>query len=114
MLVSIVAFMYRYVFVLVDEAQRLLRARAARSAGVGAGTGGTIAWRARVSGGMAGSLFLRTYERSERIYLAMLARGFDGEVRVQGARRLSALSSVSGAAAVAACAAVAVLARVLS
>lgn len=113
-LVSIVAFMYRYVFVLVDEAQRLLRARAARSAGAGAGTGGTIAWRARVSGGMAGSLFLRTYERSERIYLAMLARGFDGEVRVQGARRLSALSSVSGAAVVTACAAVAVLARVLS
>ena len=80
-LVSIVAFMYRYVFVLVDEAQRLLRARAARSAGVGAGTGGTVAWRARVTGGMAGSLFIRSYERSERIYDAMVARGYDGDVR---------------------------------
>ena len=113
-LVSVVAFMYRYVFVLVDEAQRLLRARSARSAGVGAGTGGTVAWRARVTGGMAGSLFLRTYERSERIYLAMLARGFDGEVRVRGARRLSAWSSVSGAVVVAMCTVMAVLARVLS
>jgi len=112
-LVSIVAFMYRYVFVLVDEAQRLLRARAARSAGAGAGTGGTIAWRARVAGGMAGSLFLRTYERSERIYLAMLARGFDGEIRGRRERRLKALSAVRGAALVAACAAVAVSARVV-
>jgi cobalt/nickel transport system permease protein len=31
---------------------------------------------------MVGSLFLRTYERSERVYQAMLARGFDGELRV--------------------------------
>jgi len=112
-LVSIVAFMYRYVFVLVDEAQRLLRARAARSAGAGRGTGGTVVWRARVAGGMAGSLFLRTYERSERIYLAMLARGFDGEVRVRAARRLSARSAAWGAVAVGVCAAAAVSARVV-
>jgi cobalt/nickel transport system permease protein len=31
---------------------------------------------------MAGSLFLRSIERSERIYDAMVARGYDGEVRV--------------------------------
>ena len=30
---------------------------------------------------MVGSLFLRSYERSERIYGAMQARGFDGELR---------------------------------
>jgi cobalt/nickel transport system permease protein len=30
---------------------------------------------------MVGSLFLRSYERSERIYNAMQARGFDGEFR---------------------------------
>jgi cobalt/nickel transport system permease protein len=30
---------------------------------------------------MVGSLFLRSYERSERIYAAMQARGFDGELR---------------------------------
>jgi cobalt/nickel transport system permease protein len=40
-----------------------------------------VLWRARVTGGMVGNLFLRSVERSERIYGAMLARGYDGEVR---------------------------------
>jgi cobalt/nickel transport system permease protein len=39
------------------------------------------AWRAKVLGNMVGSLFLRTYERSERVYAAMQARGYDGEPR---------------------------------
>jgi cobalt/nickel transport system permease protein len=30
---------------------------------------------------MAGNIFLRGFERSDRIYMAMLARGYDGEVR---------------------------------
>lgn len=78
-LVGIISFMYRYMAVIGDEAQRLLRARAARSAAVvGAPSGGSLGWRARVTGSMAGSLFLRSYERSERIYAAMQARGFDG------------------------------------
>jgi cobalt/nickel transport system permease protein len=80
-LVSIIGFTYRYLFVIGDEVLRLMRARAARS-GVPAGRGGgSVFWRARVTGGMAGSLFLRSIERSERIYDAMLARGYDGEVR---------------------------------
>jgi cobalt/nickel transport system permease protein len=77
--------MWRYLFVLVDEALRLLRARAARSGhsegGIGR-FGGSLLWRARVTGGMAGNLLLRGYERSERIYVAMLSRGYDGEVRL--------------------------------
>jgi len=76
-LVSTISFMYRYLFVLVDEAMRLRTAREARSAG----EGGSVAWRVRVLGGMVGSLFVRSYERSERIYAAMLSRGFGGEVR---------------------------------
>ena len=39
-------------------------------------------WRARVTGGMAGNLFLRAFDRSDRIYAAMLRRGYDGEVRL--------------------------------
>lgn len=84
LLVAIFGLMWRYLFVLVDEALRLLRARAARSgqsAQPGLKPGGALAWRARVAGGMAGSLFLRGFERSDRIYMAMLARGYDGEVR---------------------------------
>jgi cobalt/nickel transport system permease protein len=35
---------------------------------------------------MVGSLFLRSYERSERVYAAMQARGFDGELRTMRGR----------------------------
>ena len=31
---------------------------------------------------MAGNLFLRAFERSDRIYMAMVSRGYDGEVRL--------------------------------
>lgn len=81
-LVSIIAFMYRYLFVLVDEATRLLRARAARSARLPGATqsGGSLLWRARVAGNMVGQLFVRSFERSERVYDAMLARGYRGEL----------------------------------
>jgi cobalt/nickel transport system permease protein len=81
-LTTIVAFLYRYLFVLTDEVMRLLRARESRSATVtGLRSGGNVAWRARVTGNMAGQLFLRSYERSDRIYNAMLARGYSGQMR---------------------------------
>lgn len=79
LLVAIISFMYRYLFVLADEALRLLRAREARSARLASGPGGgSVMWRARVAGNMVGQLFLRSYERSDRIYNAMLARGYAG------------------------------------
>ena len=84
LLVAIIGLMWRYIFVIVDEVLRLLRARASRSAESdqpGLRSGGSLFWRARVTGTMAGSLFLRSLERSDRIYNAMLARGYDGEVR---------------------------------
>jgi cobalt/nickel transport system permease protein len=81
-LTTIVSFLYRYLFVLTDEVMRLLRAREARSATVaGYRSGRNVAWRARVTGNMAGQLFLRSYERSDRIYNAMLARGYTGQMR---------------------------------
>jgi cobalt/nickel transport system permease protein len=80
-LVAVFGFAYRYLFVIGDEALRMLRARAARSGTTGESRGGSLLWRARVTGGMAGSLFIRSIERSERIYDAMVARGYDGEVR---------------------------------
>ncbi len=114
-LVSIVMLMYRYLFVLVDEAHRLMRARAARSATMDdAKSGGSLLWRAKGAGGMAGSLFVRTMDRSERIYSAMLARGYDGRVRLAAAPPLAAPQYASIALAVSAFAAVAVLARVVS
>jgi len=77
----IISFLYRYLFVLADEVLRLLRARQARSAAVpGKSAGGSVRWRARIAGHMAGQLFLRSYERSDRIYNAMLSRGYKGEL----------------------------------
>lgn len=82
MLTTVVAFLYRYMFVLTDETYRLLRAREARSAGLpGKKRGGSVWWRARTTGSMAGQLFLRSYERSERIYQAMVSRGYAGHIR---------------------------------
>lgn len=82
-LTTIIAFLYRYLFVLTDEVFRLMRAREARSASPGMPgrrSGGGVAWRARVAGNMAGQLFLRSYERSDRVYNAMLARGYAGHM----------------------------------
>lgn len=82
-LVAIISFMYRYLFVLVEEVTRLLRARDARSARLTADGkhGGTVWWRAKVTGNMAGQLFVRSFDRSDRVYQAMLARGYNGELR---------------------------------
>lgn len=84
LIVAIFGLMWRYLFVLADEALRLIRARAARSgdSGItGFNSGGSFTWRAQTAGGMAGNLFIRSLERSDRIYVAMLSRGYDGEVR---------------------------------
>jgi len=87
-IIAIISFMYRYLAVLTDEGARMLRARDARSAAGDGTAGGSIRWRATVTGRMVGSLFLRAYERSERIYAAMQARGFEGEFRHLKARAL--------------------------
>ena len=80
-LTMIISFLYRYLFVLTDEVMRMLRARQARSAAApGIRSGGSVPWRAQTAGHMAGQLFLRSYERSDRIYNAMLARGYKGEL----------------------------------
>ncbi len=75
--VTTLALMYRYLFVLVDEAERMHRARAARMFTPKAF--GVYARRANVwqaLGTVVGQLFVRSTERAERIYAAMLARGW--------------------------------------
>ena len=69
-LVSILALMYRYLFVLVDEAQRMRRARASRTFRPGRW------WRWHALATVIGQLFVRSTERAERIYAAMIARGW--------------------------------------
>jgi len=77
--VAIIGLMWRYLFLISDEVTRMLRARSSRSAIVpGSRGGGNVFWRAKVTGGMAGSIFLRSIERSDRVYSAMLSRGYTG------------------------------------
>jgi len=71
--VSQLLFLYRYLFVLMEEAMRLVRARDMRSFGE-RGRGMKVVVR------LIGTLFLRTVERAERIYSAMLSRGFNGDI----------------------------------
>lgn len=100
-LVSIIALMYRYLFVLTDEALRLVRARQARSARkVEKSGGGAILWRAHVTGNMAGQLFLRSYERSDRVYAAMLARGYDGHLLTLNPHKMQITDWLGGSMAV--------------
>jgi len=83
-LVVLLSFMYRYLFVLIEETHRMMIARDARMAGPL-----SLKQQAHVTGAMAATLFLRTYERAERIAQAMLARGFDGEIRTLNLLRCS-------------------------
>lgn len=83
-MVGIVSSMYRFLAVIGDEASRMNRARASRSAAPTGRAGGSLAWRGRVTGALVGSLFIRSYERSERVYTAMLSRGYDSRVRTAG------------------------------
>ncbi len=99
-LAAVIGLMWRYLFVLVDSTSRLTRARASRSGEAvqpGRRVGGKITWRARVTGGLAGNLLLQSMERADRIYAAMLARGYDGEERRATAQSFS-LSSWLGLA----------------
>jgi cobalt/nickel transport system permease protein len=101
-LVSIISFMYRYLFVLADEAARLLRARQARSARL-AGTGahgGSLIWRAKVTGHMVGQLFSRSLERSDRVYNAMLARGYHGRLLTMTPHAMTRFDWLAGGTAV--------------
>lgn len=103
LMVGIVSFMYRYLFVLSDEAMRLLRARESRSARLPAHNASTtpgLAWRARVAGNMAGQLFLRSYERSDRVYNAMLARGYRGQLLTMNPHRMRAADWITAGAAI--------------
>lgn len=79
--ISQLLFLYRYLFVLLEETMRVVRARDLRSFGR-RGTGLDVLAR------IVTALFLRTVERAERIYRSMLSRGFRGELPVQQERSL--------------------------
>jgi cobalt/nickel transport system permease protein len=76
LLVAVVQFLYRYLFVLSETAQHMRLAAASR--------GG---WRWSAAGGAAAVLFASAYNRAEGIHRAMLSRGFTGHLTPGGAMR---------------------------
>ena len=83
-LVSILAFMVRYADVIGDELVRMRIARESR----GFAARGPRAWPVIARG--AGALFIRSYERGERVHLAMISRGYAGSLRIAGDRSATA------------------------
>jgi cobalt/nickel transport system permease protein len=73
-LVQILAFMIRYADIVAGELHRMKVARESR------GFGGRRRGALRVLGSAAGALFIRSYERGERVHLAMLSRGYRGHL----------------------------------
>lgn len=73
LMVAQLLFVYRYLFVLLQEALSMERARQSRSYG-------RTTYPLRQWGTFTGQLLLRTLNRSERLHLAMLSRGFNGMI----------------------------------
>ena len=71
-IVEVMSFMYRYLFIVIDEAAHMMLARDLRS------------YKQRrlsmlhATGGIIGALFVRSFEHSERLYMSMLLRGYSG------------------------------------
>jgi len=80
-IVQIMAFMIRYLDVVTDEMRRMRIARESR----GFRGGPLRSWP--VAARTAGALFIRSYERGERVHLAMISRGYTGRVAPERAPR---------------------------
>jgi cobalt/nickel transport system permease protein len=74
LMIAIAGFMIRYLDVVTSELQRARIAMTAR------GHDARWFWQAKPLATSAGAMFIRAYERGERIHAAMLARGFDGSM----------------------------------
>lgn len=83
-LLMILSFMYRYIYVVADELMRMKRAMDSRT------VRSRKLPRIKALSSMLGVLFVRAYERGERVYLAMCARGFDGDIRTLSSQRMRA------------------------
>jgi cobalt/nickel transport system permease protein len=73
-LIAILAFMYRYMFVLVDELEKMRRAKLSRTFYP------SLWWEVRLMANFVGILFVRAFERAERVHAAMCARGWTGQM----------------------------------
>lgn len=82
LLVSMISFVYRYLFIIADEYGHMKIARESRN------FGGSKRWQWKAIGHSVGTLFLHSYERGDRVYSAMVARGYEGNIRTLGAQKI--------------------------
>ncbi len=83
-LVMNLGFLYRYLFVLTEEAMRMKQARDCRRVGRA-----PFREELKVLSSMLGTLLIRSFERAERMYGAMLSRGYSGDFPVVAPRRFT-------------------------
>jgi cobalt/nickel transport system permease protein len=81
LLTLVVQFLYRYLFVISEQAQHMRLAAECRGSG-------SRRWRFRAAAGAVTVLFARSYVRAEGIHQAMLARGFTGQTRMLASPRI--------------------------
>jgi cobalt/nickel transport system permease protein len=96
LVVTIATLMLRYVDVIAGEARRMRLARISR------GHDPRFLWQVGATARGVGSLFVRSYERGERVHLAMLARGWEGRMPRQSETSATRRQWVLGLAPVAA------------
>lgn len=72
--ILIFSFMYRYFFIMTEEFMQAKMAKDSRT------VGGNHWFHTKANANMMGVLFLNAFEKSERVYQAMQARGFDGTI----------------------------------
>lgn len=72
--VQIAMFMFRYLDVIADQARRMRIARLSRCHDP------RFLWQVKAFASGIGSLFIRSFERGERVYLAMVSRGYTGRL----------------------------------
>jgi len=83
-LVLNLSFLYRYLFVLTEEVLRMRQARDCRRV-----CRGPMRGELKLLGSMLGTLLIRSFERAERMYQAMLSRGYSGEFQVLAPRKFT-------------------------
>ena len=82
LIVSLISFVYRYLFIIADEYGHIKIARESRN------FGGSKQWQWKTIGHSVGTLFLHSYERGDRVYSAMVARGYEGNIRTLGMQEI--------------------------
>lgn len=84
LIILVIQFLYRYLFVIFEQAQKMRLAAQCR----GGGFSGGHRSKFQAAAGALAVLFGRSYERAEGIHQAMLSRGFDGHLRLLSGGRL--------------------------